>query len=93
MIDFQPLNDNILIKISNTEEKTSGGIIIPDTAKPKEDVGEVVAVPPGGGEEVAVGEKVMFKRNTVTELSEGDAVFAVVPFKDLLGKYTESDTI
>ncbi len=92
-MNFQPLNDNILVKISSTEEQTAGGIIIPDTAKPKEDVGEVVAVPPGGGEEVAVGDRVMFKGTSVTELTEGDDLYVVVPFKDLLGKYTESDKI
>ena len=44
---FRPLHDRVLIKVLDSEEKTSGGIIIPDTAKEKPQEGEVVAVGPG----------------------------------------------
>ena len=45
---FRPLHDRVLIKVLDSEEKTAGGIIIPDTAKEKPQEGEVVAVGPGG---------------------------------------------
>ena len=45
---FRPLHDRVLIKVLDSEEKTKGGIIIPDTAKEKPQEGEVVAVGPGG---------------------------------------------
>jgi len=44
---FRPLHDRVLIKVLDSDEKTSGGIIIPDTAKEKPQEGEVVAVGPG----------------------------------------------
>ena len=44
---FRPLHDRVLIKVLDSEEKTAGGIIIPDTAKEKPQEGEVVAVGPG----------------------------------------------
>ena len=94
MINFQPLNDNVLVKLEGTEEEqTAAGIIIPDSAKENKDEGEVVAVPPGAGEEVAVGDKVMFRRNSATEINDGDHEYLVLPFKDLIGKYVEVDSI
>ena len=48
---FRPLHDRVLIKVLDSEEKTAGGIIIPDTAKEKPQEGEVVAVGPGAKSE------------------------------------------
>ena len=48
---FRPLHDRVLIKVLDSEEKTTGGIIIPDTAKEKPQEGEVVAVGPGAKSE------------------------------------------
>ena len=48
---FRPLHDRVLIKVLDSEEKTAGGIIIPDTAKEKPQEGEVVAVGPGSKRE------------------------------------------
>ncbi len=48
---FRPLHDRVLVRRVNAEEKTAGGIIIPDTAKEKPQEGEVVAVGPGAREE------------------------------------------
>ena len=65
---FRPLHDRVVIKRIEAEEKTSGGIIIPDTAKEKPQEGEVIAVGPGGRDEsgklipidVKVGDRVLF---------------------------------
>ena len=65
---FRPLHDRVLIKVLDSDEKTAGGIIIPDTAKEKPQEGEVVAVGPGAKNEdgkltpmdVKVGDTVLF---------------------------------
>ena len=93
MIDFQPLNDNILVKIEKDEDKTESGIYIPDSAKSDDNKGEVVSLPPGGGEELAVGDTVLFKTNNTTEIEDGDDLYLVMPFKNMLGKYVEVDKI
>jgi chaperonin GroES len=49
---FRPLHDRVVVKRTEAEEKTAGGIIIPDTAKEKPQQGEVIAVEPGGRDEV-----------------------------------------
>src|SRR5215471_16979516 len=67
-VKFRPLHDRVVIKRIEAEEKTSGGIIIPDTAKEKPQEGEVIAVGPGGRDEsgklipidVKVGDRVLF---------------------------------
>ena len=73
---FRPLHDRVLIKVLDSEEKTSGGIIIPDTAKEKPQEGEVVAVGPGAKSEdgktvlmdVKVGDIVLFGKWSGTEV-------------------------
>jgi chaperonin GroES len=78
---MKPLADRVVIKPSPTEEKTKGGIIVPDTAKEKPVIGEVVAVGPGkvtdDGKkitpEVKVGDKVLYGKYSGTEVTiEGE---------------------
>ena len=78
---IKPLGDRVVIKPAEAEEKTKGGIILPDTAKEKPVVGEVVAVGPGkvadDGKkivmEVKVGDKVLYGKYSGTEVTiEGD---------------------
>jgi len=78
---IKPLSDRVIIKPSASEEKTKGGLIVPDTAKEKPVVGEVVAVGPGKvGEdgkkiipEVKVGDKVLYGKYSGTEVTvEGE---------------------
>ncbi len=78
---IKPLGDRVVIKPAEAEERTKGGIILPDTAKEKPVVGEVVAVGPGkvaddGTKivmEVKVGDKVLYGKYSGTEVSiEGD---------------------
>ena len=73
---FRPLHDRVVIKRIEAEEKSSGGIIIPDTAKEKPQEGEVIAVGPGGRDEsgklipvdVKVGDRVLFGKWSGTEV-------------------------
>jgi chaperonin GroES len=78
---IKPLADRVVIKPSPAEEKTKGGIILPDTAKEKPVIGEVVAVGPGKvtddgkkvAPEVKVGDKVLYGKYSGTEVTvEGD---------------------
>ncbi len=78
---LKPLADRVVIKPSPAEEKTKGGIILPDTAKEKPVVGEVVAVGPGKvtddgkkvAPEVKVGDKVLYGKYSGTEVTvEGE---------------------
>jgi chaperonin GroES len=70
---LKPLADRVVIKPSPAEEKTKGGIILPDTAKEKPVVGEVVAVGPGKVSEVKVGDKVLYGKYSGTEVTvEGE---------------------
>ncbi|MEY9987605.1 co-chaperonin GroES (HSP10) [Bradyrhizobium yuanmingense] len=72
---FRPLHDRVLVRRIDAEEKTAGGIIIPDTAKEKPQQGEIIAVGPGGRNEqgqlvpldVKVGDRVLFGKWSGTE--------------------------
>ncbi|HEY4143307.1 MAG TPA: co-chaperone GroES, partial [Pseudolabrys sp.] len=72
---FRPLHDRVVVKRINAEEKTAGGIIIPDTAQEKPSQGEIVAVGPGGRDEAGklipidlkVGDTVLFGKWSGTE--------------------------
>ena len=85
---FRPLHDRVLIKVLDSEEKTAGGIIIPDSAKEKPQEGEVIAVGPGAKNEdgklspmdVKVGDIVLFGKWSGTEVKiDGKFWMAVTP--------------
>ena len=73
---FRPLHDRVVVKRIDAEEKSKGGIIIPDTAKEKPSQGQVIAVGPGGRDEsgkvitpdVKAGDKVLFGKWSGTEV-------------------------
>jgi chaperonin GroES len=75
-VNIKPLADRVVIKPSAAEEKTAGGLIIPDTAKEKPQKGTVVAVGPGKKDEpltVKVGDVVLYGKYAGTEISiDGD---------------------
>lgn len=90
---IRPLNDRILVKRLEGEERTAGGIIIPDSAKEKPAEGEVVAVGPGklndAGErvamDVAVGDRVLFSKYGGTEVKLDGEDFLIMREDDILG--------
>jgi len=75
-MEFRPLHDRVVVKRIDAEEKTTGGIIIPDTAKEKPSQGEITAVGPGGRDEAGklipidlkVGDRVLFGKWSGTEV-------------------------
>ena len=90
---IRPLNDRILVKRLEGEEKTAGGIIIPDSAKEKPAEGEVVGVGPGKLNEagarvamdVAVGDRVLFSKYGGTEVKLDGEDFLIMREDDILG--------
>jgi len=93
---FRPLHDRVVVKRIEAEEKTQGGIIIPDTAKEKPSQGEITAVGPGGRDEtgklipidIKVGDRVLFGKWSGTEVTiEGEEVL-IMKESDIMGVLT-----
>ena len=90
---FRPLGDRVLVKRVEEEEKTKGGIIIPDTAKEKPQEGEVVAVGPGArndkGDIVALdvkaGDRILFGKWSGTEVKVDGQDLLIMKESDVLG--------
>ena len=90
---FRPLGDRVLVRRVKEEEKTKGGIIIPDTAKEKPQEGEIVAVGPGARDEsgkvqpldVKVGDRVLFGKWSGTEVSISGEDLLIMKESDVLG--------
>ncbi|MFQ6027079.1 MAG: co-chaperone GroES [Dehalococcoidia bacterium] len=91
---FSPLGERIIIRPSEQEEQTRGGIYLPDTAKEKPQEGEVVAVGPGrtsddGNKipmELAVGDRVIYSKFAGTEYKDGDDEYLIMRESDVLAK-------
>jgi chaperonin GroES len=92
-LKFRPLHDRVVVKRIEAEDKTAGGIIIPDTAKEKPMQGEIVAVGPGGRDEsgklvpidVKAGDKVLFGKWSGTEVKlDGDELL-IMKESDIMG--------
>lgn len=90
---IQPLFGNVLVKPLEAEEKTAGGIYLPDTAKEKPQIGQVMAVGEGSWDEdgekripmeVKVGQKVMYKKWGGSEVKVGNEEWTIVDQKDIL---------
>jgi chaperonin GroES len=90
---FRPLHDRVLVRRIDAEEKTAGGIIIPDTAREKPQEGEVVAAGPGGRNEqgqlipidVRSGDRVLFAKWSGTEVKIDGEEYLIMKESDLLG--------
>ena len=84
---FRPLHDRVLIKVLDSEEKTAGGIIIPDTAKEKPQKGTVVAVGNGKKDEpltVKIGDTVLYGKYGGTELKLEGKDYLMMRESDIL---------
>jgi chaperonin GroES len=90
---FRPLHDRVVVKRIESDEKTAGGIIIPDTAKEKPQQGEVVAVGPGGRDEsgklipidVKQGDTVLFGKWSGTEVKIDGVEYLIMKESDIMG--------
>jgi chaperonin GroES len=90
---FRPLHDRVVVKRIDAEEKTKGGIIIPDTAKEKPSQGEITAVGPGGRDEsgklipidIKVGDRVLFGKWSGTEVKLDGEELLIMKESDIMG--------
>lgn len=93
MANFRPLHDRVVVRRLNSEEKTAGGIIIPETAKEKPQEGEVIAVGPGARNEqgqivaldVKVGDKILFGKWSGTEVKVNGEELLIMKESDIMG--------
>jgi chaperonin GroES len=92
-ISFRPLHDRVVVRRIKAEEKTKGGIIIPDTVKEKPQEGEVIAVGPGGRDEagkvikpdVTTGDRVLFGKWSGTEVTIDGEELLIMKESDIMG--------
>jgi chaperonin GroES len=97
---FRPLHDRVVVKRIDAEAKTSGGIIIPDTAKEKPQQGEVIAVGPGGRDEagklipidVKAGNRVLFGKWSGTEVKIDGVEYLIMKESDIMGVLVEAES-
>jgi chaperonin GroES len=90
---FRPLHDRVVVQRVDAEEKTKGGIIIPDTAKEKPQEGKIVAVGPGGRDEsgkltpldVKAGDRVLFGKWSGTEIKLDGEDYLIMKESDIMG--------
>jgi chaperonin GroES len=90
---FRPLHDRVVVKRIDAEERTAGGIIIPDTAKEKPSQGEIIAVGPGGRDEngklipidVHPGDRVLFGKWSGTEVKIDGVDYLIMKESDVMG--------
>ena len=90
---FRPLHDRVVVRRLDSQEKTKGGIIIPDTAKEKPQEGEIIAVGPGGRDEagklipldVKAGDKVLFGKWSGTEVKLEGQELLIMKESDIMG--------
>src|SRR6516165_10340377 len=95
---FRPLHDRVVVRRIDAEEKSSGGIIIPDTAKEKPSQGEVIAVGSGGRDEsgkltpidVKVDDRVLFGKWSGTEVKIDGQELLIMKESDIMGVLEES---
>ena len=98
---FRPLHDRVVVRRIEAEEKTSGGIIIPDTAKEKPQEGEVVAVGPGARAEdgtvtaldVRAGDRILFGKWSGTEVRVDGEDLLIMKESDILGVIEQAEAL
>jgi chaperonin GroES len=90
---FRPLHDRVVVRRVESEERTAGGIIIPDTAKEKPQEGEVIAVGPGARDEagklipldVKAGDRILFGKWSGTEVKIDGQEYLIMKESDVMG--------
>jgi chaperonin GroES len=98
---FRPLHDRVVVRRIDAEEKTTGGIIIPDTAKEKPQEGEIVAAGPGARNEkgelvpldVKAGDRILFGKWSGTEVKIDGEELLIMKESDILGVVEHAGTL
>src|SRR6266566_199447 len=97
---FRPLHDRVVVKRIEAEDKSAGGIIIPDTAKEKPQQGEVISVGPGGRDDAGklipidlkAGDRVLFGKWSGTEVKLDGVEYLIMKESDVMGVLVEAGT-
>ncbi len=95
MKELQAINQNVLIDLSeqNKEQRTASGIIIPDTAREKPNMGKIVNMSAIENAEVKVGDWVIYKSYSGNEIEFEGKKYLVLPYADILAKIVETEEI
>jgi chaperonin GroES len=95
MKELQAINQNVLIDLSeqSKEQRTASGIIIPDTAKEKSNMGKIVNMSAIENAEVKVGDLVIYKSYSGNEIEFEGKKYLVLPYADILAKVVETEEI
>src|SRR6266702_2387874 len=95
---FRPLHDRVVVRRIESDARTAGGIIIPDTAKEKPQEGEIIAVGPGGRDEsgklipldVKAGDRILFGKWSGTEVKIDGVEYLIMKESDIMGILEET---
>ena len=93
MQKIQPLLGHVLIEPSAAEEKTPGGIIVPDSAKEKPSEGTVVSLAVDASDQIVPGDRVIYKKFGGTPINHEEKELILVSDSDVLAKYVEADAV
>ncbi len=95
MKELQPINQNVLLELKEdaSELKTAAGIIIPESAKERQEIATVVAVSQIEKAEIAPGDQVLYKRFSGTEIDFEGKKYILVPYADILSKVVETESV
>lgn len=95
MKELQPINQNVLLELTEdkSEQTTVSGIIIPDSAKEKQEVAKVVAISNIENAEIAPGDEVLYKRYAGTEIDFNGKKFLLLPYSEILSKVVVTESI
>ena len=92
-MNLQPLNGHVLLRPVEAEEKTAGGLYVPDSARELPAEGYVEAKPSGASDDIAIGDRVLYKKFPGEEIHLDGKKLRLVLESDLLAKYVETDEI
>ena len=95
MKELQPINQNVLLELSedNSEQTTASGIIIPESAKEKQEVAKVIAISNIEDAEIAVGDEVLYKQYAGTQIDFDDKKYLLLPYAEILSQIVVTESI
>ncbi|MCK9290441.1 MAG: co-chaperone GroES [Bacteroidales bacterium] len=95
MKELQPLHENVILDLSEekAEQRTASGLIIPDTAKEKPQIAKILAIGTIENPAISVGDAVLFKKYSGTEIEYEGKKLLIIPYADLLAKVVETEQI
>ena len=95
MKELQPINQNVLLELSedNSEQTTASGIIIPESAQEKQEVAKVIAISNIEDAEIAVGDEVLYKQYSGTQIDFDGKKYLLLPYAEILSKIVVTESI